>query len=79
MRKVLVPVPAVAINLQRLATGAFGAHTALPMASLTATPSTAASLEAAGGGKVTPARFEHSQQDGPGLEENGAHTGAPCR
>jgi putative transposase len=62
-----------AINLQRLASGALAAQTALPVASPAATPGTAASNELAGGGKVTPARHEHGQQDGSGQEENGEH------
>ncbi|MGX9221400.1 RNA-guided endonuclease InsQ/TnpB family protein [Massilia varians] len=62
-----------AINLQRLATGALVAARALPVASLAATPGTAAGLGLAGGGEVTPVRYEHGQQDGSGQEENGAH------
>jgi putative transposase len=62
-----------AINLQRLATGALAARPALPVASQAATPGTAAALGLAGGGEVTPARYEHGQQDGSGQEENGAH------
>ena len=66
-----------AINLQRLATAASGAETALPVASPAVTPGTAADLESAGGGKVTPVRHEHGQQDGSGQEENGVHSCTP--
>jgi len=59
-----------AVNLQRLATGAVAARTALPLASRAVTPGTAVSDGLAGGGKVTPARHEHGQQDGSGQEEN---------
>ena len=62
-----------AINLQRLATGAFAAQSALPVASPAATPGTAAGIGSAGGGKVTPVRHEHGQQDGSGQEQNDAH------
>jgi putative transposase len=62
-----------AINLQRLATGAHAAHSALPVASAAATPGTAAGDGPAGGGEVTPVRHEHGQQDSSGQEENGAH------
>ncbi|WP_292040737.1 zinc ribbon domain-containing protein, partial [Massilia sp. UBA6681] len=62
-----------AINLQRLATGALAAATALPVASPATTPGTAAGQVPAGGGKVTPARHELGQQDGSGQEENAAH------
>ena len=62
-----------AINLQRLATGALAAQTALPLASRAATPGTAAGDGLAGGGKVTPVRHEHGQQDGSGQEETGEH------
>jgi putative transposase len=48
-----------AINLQRLATGALAARTALPEASHALTRGTAAGLAPAGGGKVTPVRHEH--------------------
>jgi len=61
-----------AINLQRLATGALAAQTALPLASRAVTPGTAAGDGPAAGGKVTPVRHEHGQQDGSGQEENGA-------
>jgi putative transposase len=63
-----------AINLQRLATGVLAAQSALPVASLAATPGTAADMGSAGGGKVTPVRHEHSQQDGSGQEQNDAHS-----
>jgi putative transposase len=66
-----------AINLQRLATGALAARTALPVASPTATPGTVAGMVPAIGGKVTPARHEHGQQDGSGQEEDGARICAP--
>jgi putative transposase len=62
-----------AINLQRLATGAFAAQSALPVASPAATSDTVAGMVPAGGGKVTPVRHEHGQQDGSGQEENEAH------
>ena len=68
-----------AINLQRLATGALVARTALPEASHAATYGTAAGVVPAAGGKVTPVRYEHGQQDGSGQEENGAHLCAPFR
>jgi len=61
-----------AINLQRLATGALVAQSALPVASPAATPGTPAGMGPAGGGKVTPVS-EYGQQDGSGQEENGAH------
>jgi putative transposase len=62
-----------AINLQRLATGALAARTALPEASQAVTRGTAAGLAPAGGGEVTPVRHEHGQQDGSGQEENVVH------
>lgn len=62
-----------AINLQWLATSALAAATALPVASPATTPGTAAGQVPAGGGKVTPVRHEHGQQDGSGQEENGEH------
>jgi putative transposase len=62
-----------AINLQRLATGTFTVQSALPVASPAATPGTAAGMGPAGGGKVTPVRHEHGQQDGSGQEENAVH------
>jgi len=62
-----------AINLQRLAPGALAAQTALPLASRAVTPGTAASDGLAGGGKVTPVRYEHGQQEGSGQEENSEH------
>jgi len=66
-------------NLQRLATGAHAAQTALPVASQAVTPGTAAGAGPAGGGKVTPVRHEHGQQDGSGQEEIGVHLCAPSR
>jgi len=68
-----------AVNLQRLATGAHAARTALPVASQAVTPGTAAGDGPAGGGKVTPVRHEHGQQDGSGQEEIGEHLCAPSR
>ncbi|MBW8902213.1 MAG: transposase, partial [Massilia sp.] len=68
-----------AINLQRLATGAHAARTALPVASQAVTPGTAAGHGPAGGGKVTPVRHEHGRQDGSGQEEIGGHLCAPSR
>lgn len=62
-----------AINLQRIATGALEAESALPVASQTVTLGTAAGMVPAGGGKVTPARYEHGQQDGSGQEEDGTY------
>lgn len=62
-----------AINLQRLATDALAAIKALPVASLTATSGTAANIVLAGGGKVTPVRYEYGQQDGSGQEEDAEH------
>jgi putative transposase len=62
-----------AINLQRLATGAFVARTALPVASPAATPDTVAGMVPAAGGKVTPVRYEHGWQEGSGQEEDAAH------
>jgi putative transposase len=62
-----------AINLQRLATGAFAAQHALPVASPAATSGTVAGIGPAGGGKVTPVRHEHGQQDSSGQEQNDAH------
>ena len=62
-----------AINLQRLATDALLAITALPVASLTVTSGTAANTVLAGGGKVTPVRYEYGQQDGSGQEEDAEH------
>lgn len=61
-----------AIHLKRLATGACAARSALPVASLAATPGTAAGMGSAGGGKVTPARHEHGRPDGSGQEQNNA-------
>jgi putative transposase len=62
-----------AINLQRLATGALAARTALPEASQAVTRGTAAGLGPAGGGEVTPVRHEHGQRDGSGQEEYAVH------
>jgi len=62
-----------AINLQRLATGALAARTALPEASQAVTRGAAAGPGLAGGGEVTPVRHEHGQQDGSGQEENAVH------
>ncbi|WP_306391168.1 RNA-guided endonuclease InsQ/TnpB family protein [Telluria beijingensis] len=62
-----------AINLERLATDALVAITALPVASLTVTSGTAANILLAGGGKVTPVRYEYGQQDGSGQEEDAEH------
>jgi putative transposase len=62
-----------AINLKRLATGSLAVQSALPVASPAATPGTAAGMGSAGGGKVTPVRYEHGQQDGSGQEQNDAH------
>lgn len=61
------------INLQRLATDALAAITALPVASVTATSHTAANILLAGGGKVTLVRYEYGQQDGSGQEEDAEH------
>ena len=68
-----------AINLQRLATGALAAQTALPEASQAVTRGTAAGTVPAVGGKVTPVRHEYGQQDGSGQEENGVHFCTPFR
>jgi putative transposase len=57
----------------RLATGAFAARLALPVASLTATSSTVIGMLPVGGGKVTPVRYEFGQQDGSGQEEDADH------
>jgi putative transposase len=62
-----------AINLQRLATGALPARTALPVASPAATSGTASGMVPAAVGEVTPVRYEHGQQDGSGQEEDAAH------
>jgi putative transposase len=62
-----------AINLQRLATGALAARTALPVASPAARPGTVVGMVPAAGGEVTPVRHEHGRQDGSGQEENAAH------
>jgi putative transposase len=61
-----------AINLQRLATSALAARTALPVASPAVTPGTVAGTLPAVGGKVTLARYEYGQQDDSGQEENTA-------
>jgi len=68
-----------AINLKRLATDALAAVTALPVASPAAMQGTAAGLNPAGGGVVTPVRYEYGQQDGSGQEENAAHFCARIR
>ncbi len=62
-----------AVNLQRLATGALAARSALPEANTAATSDTAAGMHSAAGGKVTPVRHEHGQQDGSGQEEDWEH------
>jgi putative transposase len=62
-----------AINLKRLATGAFAAQPALPVASPAVTSDTLAGMGPVGVGKVTPVRHEYGQQDGSGQEENDAH------
>ena len=60
-----------AVNLQRLATCAAPAvHSALPVARPAATPVTLAGVLPAGGGKVTPVRYENGLQDGSGQEKN---------
>jgi putative transposase len=61
-----------AINLQRLATGALAAQSALPVASPKATSGTAADMGSAVVGKVTSVRYEHGQKDDSGQEENRA-------
>ncbi|MCS0613389.1 transposase [Massilia kyonggiensis] len=66
-------------NLQRLATGAHAAQTALPEASQAVTPDTVAGAGPAGGGEVTPVRHEHGHQDGSGQEDIGAHLCAQFR
>jgi len=50
-----------AINLKRLATGAFAAQSALPVASTAATSDTLTGMVPAGVGKVTPVRHEYGQ------------------
>jgi putative transposase len=62
-----------AINLQRFATGALVARTALPVASPAETPDTVAGMVPAVVGEVTPVRYEHGQQDGSGQEEDAAY------
>jgi putative transposase len=59
-----------AINLKRLATGAFAAQSALPVARPATTPDTVAGTAPAEVGKVTPVRYEYGQQDGSGQEKN---------
>ncbi len=66
-----------AINLQRLATGALAAQSALPVASPAVTPGTIVDAVSAGGGKVTPVRHEHGRQDSSGQEESGVHLCTP--
>lgn len=66
-----------AINLQRLATGALAAQSALPVASPAVTPGTVVDAVSAGGGKVTLARHELGQQDGSGQEESDVHLCIP--
>jgi putative transposase len=61
-----------AINLKRLATGAFAAQSALPVASPAVTSDTLVGMVPVGAGKVTPVRHECGQQDGSGQEENDA-------
>ena len=61
------------IHQTRFATDARWAVTALPVASLTATSGTTAGTLPAVGGKVTPVRYEHGQQDGSGQEEDAEH------
>lgn len=68
-----------AVNLERLATAAPGAETALPVASQAAMPVTAAGSVPAGGGEVTPVRYEHGQEDGSGQVENATHFRARFR
>jgi putative transposase len=65
-----------AINLKRFATGALRAATALPEASLAVTSDTAASELPAGGGEVTPVRYECGQQSNSGQERDGWHSRA---
>jgi putative transposase len=66
-----------AINLQRLATSALAAQSALPVASPAVTPGTVVDAMSARGGKVTPVRHERGQQDGSGQEEIGVHLCTP--
>jgi len=66
-------VSGLGLKTYRLAPGAFAAQSALPVASPAATSGTAAEMRSVGGGKVTPVRYEHGQQDGSGQEENGEH------
>ena len=65
--------------MERFATGAHAARTALPVASQAVTPGTAAGDGLAGDGKVTPVRHEHGQQDDSGQEEIGEHLCTPFR
>ena len=64
-----------AINLQRLATGAppLAAHSALPVASSTATSGTVVGMVPTGAGKVYACQIRAAQQEYSGQEENGAH------
>jgi putative transposase len=66
-----------AINLQRLATAAFEAVTALPEASPAVTQGTVAGTVPAAGGEVTPVRYEYGQLDGSGQEKDGVRGCAP--
>jgi putative transposase len=66
-----------AINLERFATDALAAGTALPVASPSVMAGTTAGKLPAGGGKDTPVRYDYGQQDGSGQEENGSHDCAP--
>ncbi len=68
-----------AINLKRLAAAVLGVGMALPEASQTAMPGTAAGSNPAGGGKVTPVRHEYGHKDGSGQEEDAAHLCARFR
>jgi putative transposase len=63
-------------NLKRLATGAFMAQSALPVASSAVTSGTVTDMVSVGGGKVTPVSNEYGQQDGSGQEKNDAQFGA---
>jgi len=64
-----------AVNLQRLAScTAPAVHSALPVARPAATPVTPVGVLPAGGGKVTPVRYENGLSDDSGQEENGVHT-----
>ncbi|WP_230023484.1 transposase [Massilia sp. Bi118] len=59
-----------AVNLQRLATSALAAQSALPVASPATTLGTAVDIMLEVGGKVTLVRYEYGQQDGSGQEKN---------